>query len=128
MLVCTVTGMQATKDIINNPNTLHGQILQTTDSSKYLRVALSDDLKLQKRVHMITTNVNMILGIILGDMVRPTLVHPSMGPKASETTTQSLKQEQLQGYWVCPLNKDLSLCDKDGAGSLNTNGTCTSLV
>ena len=90
---CTVTRIHASKNsVINTTYTLHGQVLQTTDSSKYLGVTLSDDLDWQKHVDMITTKANRTLGFIrrnLGDcnkrvkasaymsMVRPTLEYSS---------------------------------------------------
>ena len=45
---CTVIRMHASKkSVINTTYTLHNQVLQTTDSSKYLGVTLSDDLTWQ---------------------------------------------------------------------------------
>ena len=80
------------KSVINTTYTLHNQVLQTTDSSKYLGVTLSDDLTWQKHVDITTSKANRTLGFIrrnLGDcskqvkataytaMVRPTLEYSS---------------------------------------------------
>ena len=85
--------MHATKkSVINTAYTLHNQVQQTTDSSKYLGVTLSDDLTWQKHVDITTSKANRALGFIrrtLGDcskqvkvtayttMVRPTLEYSS---------------------------------------------------
>ena len=90
---CTVIRMHATKNnVIKTTYTLHNQVLQTTDSSKYLRVTLSDDLTWQKHVDITTSKANRTLGFIhrnLGHcskqvkvtvyttMVRPTLEYSS---------------------------------------------------
>ena len=94
---CTVIRMHATKNsVINTTYTLHNQVLQTTDSSKYLGVTLSDDPTWQK--HVDTSKANRTLGFIRrnpGDcskqvkvtayttMVGPTLEYssPVWGPK-----------------------------------------------
>ena len=67
----TVIRMHASKNsVINTTYTLHNQVLQTTDSSKYLQVTLSDDLTWQKHVDITTSKANTTLGFIrryLGD-------------------------------------------------------------
>ena len=108
---CTVTRIHASKNsVINTAYTLHGQVLQTTDSSKYLGVTLSDDLTCnwQKHVDMITTKANRTLGFIrrnLGDcnkrvktsaymsMERPTLEYSSTvwDPKPQNCNTNLSK-------------------------------------
>ena len=90
---CTVIRIRATKNqVINTTYTLHSQILQTTDSSKYLGVTMSDDLTWQRHVDITTSKANRTLGFIrrnLGEcskqvkvtayttMVRPTLEYSS---------------------------------------------------
>ena len=62
---CTVIRIHATKKrVINTTYTLHNQVLQTTDSSKYLGVTLSDDLIWQKHVDIATSKANRTLGFI----------------------------------------------------------------
>ena len=110
---CTVISnrIHATKNqVINTTNTLHSQVLQTTDSSKYLGVTLSKDLTWQKHVDITTSKANRTLGFIcrnLGEcskqvkvtayttMVRPTLEYSSTvwDPKSP---TLCHKVEQVQ--------------------------------
>ena len=92
---CTVMRIRAKnskKDLIATNYTLHGQVLEVTNSSKYLGVTLSDDLSWDKHVDATTSKANKTLGFIrrnLGNctkqvkstaytaMVRPTLEYSS---------------------------------------------------
>ena len=132
---CTVIRIRATKNqVINITYTLHSQVLQTTDSSKYLGVTLSDDLTWQKHVDITTSKANRTLGFIrrnLGDcskqvkvtvhdhgQANPGVLFYCMGPKVSNLVPQ-IRASTAKGCQVCPLivyRQDPRLCDKDGAG------------
>ena len=108
---CTVIRIRATKNqVINTTYTLHSQILQTTDSSKYLGVTMSDDLTWQRHVDITTSKANRTLGFIrrnLGEcskqvkvtayttMVRPTLEYSStVWDPTSPTLCHKVEQVQ----------------------------------
>ena len=133
---CTVIRMHPTKNnVINTTYTLHNRVLQTTDSSKYQGVTLSDEFTWQKHVDITTSKANRTLGFIrrnLGDcskqvkvtayttMVRPTLEYssPVLDPKPAPLR-RKIRASSTEGCQVCPLSiyrQDPRLCDKDCAG------------
>ena len=44
--------------------TLHGQILESTDSAKYLGINISEDLNWNNHIHEITSKANRTLGFV----------------------------------------------------------------
>ena len=61
---CQVLHIGRARQLIHSQYTLHGEILESVDSARYLGVSISKDLTWNTHINKIVTKANQTLGFV----------------------------------------------------------------
>ena len=105
---CQVLHITKQKQPLNTQYTLHDQVLESTNTAKYLGVTLSKDLSLNEHISSITANANGTLGFVkrnvktnnskVKELAHKTLVCPQVeyaSPVWSPHTKENIKKIEM---------------------------------